>query len=291
MNHKTSTNLSLSHREQEPENGVLYLVGTPIGNLSDISSRALNILKNVFLILCEDTRETRKILSKFKIQNELSSFNRHNSNSKMPKIIKYLKSGKSLALVSDAGMPLICDPGENLVQNAKLHDLEIICIPGPCAAITALAVSGLPCSKFVFEGFLPRKKIEREKNLLEISKNEKTTIIYESPRRLKQLLFELKEYCGGSREIAVSRELTKKFEQHIGNNIDNAIKFFEDNQVIGEFTLVIKGIERNQNFEIDKNAIRRELRELVEAGLSLSSASKYLAKKKNITKKIIYNLY
>ena len=286
-----STNLSLSHREQEPENGVLYLVGTPIGNLSDISSRALNILKNVFLILCEDTRETRKILSRFKIQNELSSFNRHNSNSKMPKIIKYLKSGKSLALVSDAGMPLICDPGEDLVQNAKLHDLEIICIPGPCAAITALAVSGLPCSKFVFEGFLPRKKIEREKNLLEISKNEKTTIIYESPRRLKQLLFELKEYCGGSREIAVSRELTKKFEQHIGNNIDNAIKFFEDNQVIGEFTLVIKGIERNQNFEIDKNAIRRELHELVEAGLSLSSASKYLAKKKNITKKIIYNLY
>ena len=286
-----STNLSLSHRGQEPENGVLYLVGTPIGNLSDISSRALNILKNVFLILCEDTRETRKILSRFKIQNELSSFNRHNSNSKIPRIIKYLKSGKSLALVSDAGMPLICDPGENLVQNAKLHDLEIICIPGPCAAITALAVSGLPCSKFVFEGFLPRKKIEREKNLLEISKNEKTTIIYESPRRLKQLLFELKEYCGGSREIAVSRELTKKFEQHIGNNIDNAIKFFEDNQVIGEFTLVIKGIERNQNFEIDKNAIRRELRELVEAGLSLSSASKYLAKKKNITKKIIYNLY
>ena len=286
-----STNLSLSHRGQEPENGVLYLVGTPIGNLSDISSRALNILKNVFLILCEDTRETRKILSRFKIQNELSSFNRHNSNSKIPKIIKYLKSGKSLALVSDAGMPLICDPGEDLVQNAKLHDLEIICIPGPCAAITALAVSGLPCSKFVFEGFLPRKKIEREKNLLEISKNEKTTIIYESPRRLKQLLFELKEYCGGSREIAVSRELTKKFEQHIGNNIDNAIKFFEDNQVIGEFTLVIKGIERNQNFEIDKNAIRRELRELVEAGLSLSSASKYLAKKKNITKKIIYNLY
>ena len=286
-----STNLSLSHREQEPENGVLYLVGTPIGNLSDISSRALNILKNVFLILCEDTRETRKILSRFKIQNELSSFNRHNSNSKIPKIIKYLKSGKSLALVSDAGMPLICDPGEDLVQNAKLHDLEIICIPGPCAAITALAVSGLPCSKFVFEGFLPRKKIEREKNLLEISKNEKTTIIYESPRRLKQLLFELKEYCGGSREIAVSRELTKKFEQHIGNNIDNAIKFFEDNQVIGEFTLVIKGIERNQNFEIDKNAIRRELHELVEAGLSLSSASKYLAKKKNITKKIIYNLY
>ena len=286
-----STNLSLSHREQEPENGVLYLVGTPIGNLSDISSRALNILKNVFLILCEDTRETRKILSRFKIQNELSSFNRHNSNSKIPKIIKYLKSGKSLALVSDAGMPLICDPGEDLVQNIKLHDLEIICIPGPCAAITALAVSGLPCSKFVFEGFLPRKKIEREKNLLEISKNEKTTIIYESPRRLKQLLFELKEYCGGSREIAVSRELTKKFEQHIGNNIDNVIKFFEDNQVIGEFTLVIKGIERNQNFEIDKNAIRRELRELVEAGLSLSSASKYLAKKKNITKKIIYNLY
>ena len=286
-----STNLSLSHREQEPENGVLYLVGTPIGNLSDISSRALNILKNVFLILCEDTRETRKILRRFNIQNELSSFNKHNSNSKIDKIIKYLKSGKSLALVSDAGMPLICDPGENLVQIAKLQDLEIICIPGPCAAITALAASGLPCSKFVFEGFLPKKKIEREKNLLEISKNEKTTIIYESPHRLKQLLFELKVYCGGSREITVCRELTKKFEQHISNNIDNVIRFFEKNQVIGEFTLVIKGISRIKNSEIDKNDIRRELHELVDAGLSVSSASKYLAKKKKITKKIIYNLY
>ncbi len=286
-----STNLSLSHRDQEPENGVLYLVGTPIGNLSDISSRALNILKNVFLILCEDTRETRKILSRFKIQNELSSFNRHNSNSKIPKIIKYLKSGKSLALVSDAGMPLICDPGEDLVQNAKLHDLEIICIPGPCAAITALAVSGLPCSKFVFEGFLPRKKIDREKNLLEISKNEKTTIIYESPRRLKQLLFELKEYCGGSREITVSRELTKKFEENIQTSIDRVINFFKDKEILGEITIVIKGIEKQKNENFNKIVLREELSELINAGLSLSAASRYLAKKRNLNKSIIYNLH
>ena len=155
MNIKSSS----SHKKQEPESGFLYIVGTPIGNLSDISIRALNILKNVSFIACEDTRHTRKLMNKYEITNNLISFNKHNSFNKIPNLINYLKSGESIALVSDAGMPSICDPGEELIKEAKLIGLNIICIPGACAAIAALVSSGLPSSKFIFEGFLPKKKI------------------------------------------------------------------------------------------------------------------------------------
>ena len=192
-----------SHKSQEPESGSLYVVGTPIGNLSDISFRAINILKNVSLIACEDTRQTKIIMSKFDFTNKLISFNKHNSFNKIPRIISELNAGKSVALVSDAGMPSICDPGENLIKEIKSNGISIICIPGPCAALTALVSSGLPSSKFTFEGFLPKKKIEREKLLLEISKNEKTTIIFESPHRLKESLNQLRDICGGEREIQV----------------------------------------------------------------------------------------
>ena len=282
---------SFSHRNQEPESGVLYLVGTPIGNLNDISSRALNILKNVSLIACEDTRQTKKIMNKYEINNRLISFNKHNSISKIPIIINDLKEGKSIALVSDAGMPSICDPGEDLVRNLKINSLDTICIPGPCAALTALVSSGFNASKFIFEGFLPKKKREREKILLEISQNEKTTIIFESPHRVNKLLIELREYCGGEREINVSRELTKKFEEHISKNIDEVINLFKDKEIIGEITIVIKGLDKNKNSEFNKSTLKRELEELISAGLSLSAASSYLAKKKNLTKNVIYNLY
>ena len=222
---------SSSHKSQEPESGVLYIVGTPIGNLNDLSNRALNILKNVSLIACEDTRQTRKIMSSYKFSNNLISFNKHNSLSKIPKIIQVLNIGKSIALVSDAGMPSICDPGEDLVSHVRSNGLRVICIPGPCAAITALVSSGYPSSQFIFEGFLPKKRIEREKILSEISKNEKTTIVYESPHRFKKLLIELKQLCGGERKIRILRELTKRYEEHIGNNINEVIKFFEDKEI------------------------------------------------------------
>ena len=282
---------SFSHRNQEPESGVLYLVGTPIGNLNDISSRALNILKNVSLIACEDTRQTKKIMNKYEINNRLISFNKHNSRSKIPIILNDLKDGKSIALVSDAGMPSICDPGEDLVRNLKINSLDIICIPGPCAALTALVSSGFNASKFIFEGFLPKKKREREKILLEISQNEKTTIIFESPHRVNKLLIELREYCGGEREINVSRELTKKFEEHISMNIDKVINLFKEKEIIGEITIVIKGLDKNNNPTFNKSILKRELVELIDAGLSLSAASSYLAKKKNFAKNVIYNLY
>ena len=202
----------LSHRKQEPENGVLYIVGTPIGNLLDISPRAINILKNVSLIACEDTRQTMKIISKFNFNKKLISFNKNNSYRKIPEIIEILSSDKSVALVSDAGMPSICDPGEDLVKQARTNCKDIICIPGPCAATTALVTSGMQASRFSFEGFLPKKKIEREKILKEISTNKKTTVLYESPHRINKLLRELKEYCGEEREIQLSREKLKNHD-------------------------------------------------------------------------------
>ena len=283
--------ISLSHRDIEPENGTLYLVGTPIGNLSDITKRALHILNEVCFIACEDTRLTKKIISSYKISNKLISFNQHNSFKKIPKMLSDLEAGKSIALVSDAGMPGICDPGEQLVKNARLAGHNVVCIPGPCAAITALVSSGLPSSKFIFEGFLPKKKVEREKILFEISKNKKTTIIYESPHRINKLLKELKKYCGGSRKIVIARELTKKFEEHITNNIDEVIKFFEDTEPKGELTILLEGIENNANINLDKIELKKELHDLVSVGLTLSAASKYLAKKNNIPKREIYNLY
>ena len=281
----------LSHRGQEPEDSVLYIVGTPIGNLDDFSSRAQNILRNVSLIACEDTRQTKKIMNKFKIQNKMISFNKNNGYKKIAGIINHLKEGKSIALVSDAGMPSVCDPGEELVRHVRSHNLDAICIPGACAVITALVASGLPSSSFVFIGFLPRKKSEREIIISEISKDKKTTVLFESPYRLKKLLKELKEYCGGEREIQIFRELTKRYEERIGNNLNDVINFYKDKEVLGEITVVIEGCDNNKELGFDELLIKKDLNELINAGLSLSAASKYLGKKNNIPKSRIYDLY
>ncbi len=280
----------LSHRAQEPKRGTLYIVGTPIGNLDDITPRAINILKQVSLIACEDTRQTQKIMYKYSLSNNLISFNKHNSFKKTPRIIKVLQEGKSIALVSDAGMPGICDPGEDLIKSLKAKGFNVICIPGACAAITALVASGMPSSSFVFTGFLPKKKKDRDKILLEISESEKTTVMYESPHRLKKLLRELHELCGGEREIEVARELTKAFEEHIGSTLDSVLNFFEDKEAKGEFTIVVKGTEKKNKLEFNKIALKKELNELINAGLTLSAASKYLAKKNGLNKSEIYNL-
>ena len=286
-----NTKSTLSHRGKEPEKGILYLVGTPIGNLSDISPRALNILKNVSLIASEDTRQTKKIMTKNGFSNKLMSFNKINSVKKIQTILKSLKNGYAIAVVSDAGMPGICDPGENLVKESRLNEIDVICIPGPCAALTALTTSGFESSKFTFEGFLPKKKLEREKLYFEISTNKKTTIIYESPHRLMKTLNELKNYCGGDKEIQISRELTKKYEENVGKNIDEAIEYFNKKEILGELTIVIKGSGGKEIKKLNESYLKKELQELIDLGLSLSAASKYLAKKENISKKAIYNLH
>ncbi len=288
-----NADLIASQRGQEPEDGVLYLVGTPIGNLSDISPRAINVLKKVNFIACEDTRNTRKIMTRYKFNNILESFNKINLFKKIPKIIDCLKSGQSIAIVSDAGMPSICDPGEEIVLIAKKNNINVICIPGPCAALTALVTSGFTSSKFVFEGFLPRKNNEREKLLREISQRETTTILYESPHRLKRLLEDLKKYCGSKREISISRELTKIFEENLTSNINQINELFKKKIPKGEFTIVIEGnsVKKNNNDDdYDKN-LKEEIYELIDAGLSLSRAAKYLSKKKNLSKNLIYNLF
>ena len=282
---------SLSHKQQEPENCVLYIVGTPIGNLNDISLRAINILKNVSMIACEDTRHTKKLLNKYDISNYLFSFNKHNSLKKIPTLINELKTGKSIAIVSDAGLPSICDPGEDLVKEAKINGIDVVCIPGACAALIALVSSGFESSRFTFYGFLPKKRKNREEILLEISNCKYSSVIYESPHRLKKLLIELKEFCGPKRGIQIFRELTKKFEENIGSNIDLIIDFFEGKEVLGEITVVIEGNKDEDNLEFNKSEFKKELNELIQAGLSLRSASKYLAKKNNVSKNKIYNLY
>ena len=160
-------------------------------------------------------------------------------------------------------MPSICDPGEELVKDAKSNGINIVCIPGPSAALTALVSSGFPSSKFTFEGFLPKKNSERAKILLEVGKNERTTIIFESPHRLMKLLIELEEHCGGEREIQVSRELTKKFEENISSNVKEVLDFFEGKKICGEITVVIRGKSKSsQNLEFDKFELKKELQEL-----------------------------
>ena len=188
-------------------------------------------------------------------------------------------------------MPTICDPGEELVQETKSNEIDTICIPGPCAALTALAVSGMPSSRFVFEGFLPKKKSERNKILSEISNREKTTIIFESPLRLYKLIKELKEFCGEDREIQISRELTKKFEEHISDNLGKVLDLLKGREIKGEITLIVKGLENAKCGKFNVFTLKKEIQELIDAGLSLSSASKYLAKKNKLTKSLIYDLY
>ena len=287
MNIKTS----LSHRSKEPENGVLYIVGTPIGNLNDISFRGLEILNNVDIIACEDTRQTKKLISKFNVNNNLISFNQHNSRNKIPRLIQYLESGKSMALVSDAGLPGISDPGEDLVKALRVKGLEVICVPGPNAALTALVTSGFPSSRFIFEGFLPKKKIDREKVLHQISQNSKTTIIFESPHRIIKLLEELEFFCGEKREIHIARELTKKYEEHIVTTVGASKNHISNKKILGEFTIVIKGLDNPTFDNFDHYSLKKDLMNLIDAGLSLSSAAKYLSKKENLPKNIIYNLH
>ena len=279
------------HREAEPENSVLYIVGTPIGNLNDISFRAINILKKVSIIACEDTRTTKKLLNHFDIKNKLISLNQHNIEKKKEFLISELKNNCSIAIVSDAGMPLISDPGESLVKEIKKNNLDVICIPGPCAGLMGLVCSGFSCSNFVFFGFLPRTKKYRNKILENIFLSKDPSIVYESPKRILKLLIDLKNICGEKRGISISRELTKKYEQHIGNNIEDALNYFNVYEPKGEFTIIIEGNKKSEILKDDYlDIIKEDLINLMGAGLSHSAAVNYLYKKNNIPKNKIYNL-
>ncbi len=283
-----NNNSSFSHRSQEPEHSVLYIVSTPIGNLNDISLRAINILKGVSLIACEDTRITGKLLKHFKISNKLISYHKNNCAEKIPFLIKELNSKKSIALVSDAGTPLISDPGESLVSKVIENNFDVISIPGASALLAALVSSGFATSKFTFYGFIPKNNKEREALLTSISNNNYTSIIYESPKKLKKLLLDLKLFCDGTRRIKAIKEITKRFEKHYGESLDDLIDYFSRNEPKGEFTIIIEG-KKNINEKKDLD-LRIELLELMRAGLSHSSASAYLSNRYSISRKKIYSL-
>lgn len=220
--------------------GKLYLIPTPIGNLEDITLRALRLLKEVDAILAEDTRQTIKLLKHYDIEKPLMPYHMHNEHRELQRFVDLLEGGKSLALVSDAGTPAISDPGFLLVRECLRNAIEVECLPGATAFVPALVKSGLPSDSFCFEGFLPEKK-GRQTMLKKLAEEERTIILYESPHRLLKSLMQFKEYFGGDRPASVSRELTKMFEETANGTLDELIAHFEKKPVKGEIVVVIGG--------------------------------------------------
>ena len=274
--------------------GTLYLVGTPIGNLSDISERAVKVLSEVDFIAAEDTRNTAKLLSALGIHGELFSYHEHNKRAAGEKIVERLRSGESCALVTDAGMPAISDPGEDLVRLAADSDITVSVIPGPCAAVSALALSALPTARFVFEGFLPTAAKERRERLDALRYEERTVIFYEAPHKLKKTLGDLCATFGKERRISLCRELTKLNEEAIRTTLSGACEIFTEKEPRGEFVLVMEGTDEkpeSQNAAALSSLTPREhVEKYIEDGLSRMDAIKAAAKDRKIPKSEFYKL-
>lgn len=220
----------------------LYIVSTPIGNLEDITLRALSILKEVDTIACEDTRRSRVLLNCYKIKKPLISFNDHNKERRTPELIKRIKNGESIALISDAGTPGVSDPGFYLIRESIREGIEIIPIPGPSAFLSGLVVSGLPCDRFVFEGFLPKREGKKKKRLEALKYEPRTMVFYESPYRLIRTLENMLSILS-NRRVAIARELTKKFEEVMRGRISELLPQLEDRRIKGEAVLIVEGYE------------------------------------------------
>ena len=216
----------------------LFIVPTPIGNMGDITIRAIETLKNSDLILAEDTRHAKKLLSEYNISTKVNSYHLNNEHKKVNDYIELMASGQKISLITDAGTPCISDPGFLLIREAIKKDILITCLPGPTALIPALVLSGLPSESFIFEGFLPRKK-GRKAKLLELAQNTRTTIIYESPYRVVKTLTEFLEYLGEDRQIALSREISKIYEETFRGSIVEAVEYFSNKKIKGEFVICI----------------------------------------------------
>ncbi|EIC96300.1 S-adenosylmethionine-dependent methyltransferase, YraL family [Lachnoanaerobaculum saburreum F0468] len=274
--------------------GKIYLVATPIGNLSDISIRAVDTLKNVDIIACEDTRNTIKFLNHFEIKAPLTSYHEYNKIDKAYELCEKVKTGKNIAFVSDAGMPAISDPGYELVDIAYKEGLNVTVIPGASAVVSALAISGISSRRFSFEGFLPSDKNEKKEILTELSQESRTIILYEAPHRLLKTLKELFE-CLGDRKISIVRELTKLHEEVIRGNLGKIIADYEscDIAVRGEYVLVIEGksllekrSERQKSFE--EISIKEHFDKYILMGLDKKEAMKAVAKDRGIQKREVY---
>lgn len=271
--------------------GKLYVVGTPIGNLDDLTFRSLATLKKVALIAAEDTRHTGKLLQHFDISTPQISYHEHNRLSRLDELLNILSQGQDIALVTDAGMPGISDPGYELIKACIETKIEVVPIPGVTAVITALAVSGLPTERFCFEGFLPGKaKLRQER--LEILKTEtRTMVFYEAPHKLIKTLEDLLATFSPTRKIVLGRELTKLYEEIWRGTIAEAINLYRDNKTPkGEFTLVVMGNDQADNIQLSDEELKRELKQIIERGVSRSQASRQLAQVTNLSRSRLYKL-
>ena len=272
--------------------GVLYLVGTPIGNLSDISERALKGLSEVDFIAAEDTRNSGKLLSYFDIKKPMVSYFEHNKRERGEIIVSRIEAGESCALITDAGMPAISDPGEDIVRICAERGVPVSVVPGPCAAVSALAMSGLFTGKFVFEGFLSTANNERREALESLQNERRTIIFYEAPHQLRGTLADLMK-AFGNRKISLCRELTKLNEEVLRMTLSEAIAYYEENQPRGEYVLVLEGASKEEQ---KANAFWAEMDEFAhvayytEKGLSKNDAIKAAAKDRGVGKSEIYNI-
>lgn len=272
--------------------GSIYLVATPIGNLEDITLRAVNILKSVDLIAAEDTRNTLKLLNHFNIKKPLISYHEHNKIESGQKIIQRALGGENIALVTDAGTPGISDPGEGLVKLAIENDIPVYLIPGPAALIYGLVVSGLSTSRFVFEGFLPTDKKGRKNRLENLLNEERTIIFYEAPHKLLRTLEDLYNFFG-DRNIALCRELTKKYEEIIRCRLSEALELYKEKKPLGEFVLVLEGKSKEERDkerikEFENISIEEHIKMYIDEGLSKKDAIKKVAKERNLSKSEVY---
>ena len=267
---------------------MLYLVGTPIGNFDDMTFRAVETLKKVDLIAAEDTRNTLNLLNHFEIKTKLTSYHEHNKASKGQQLLEVLLEGKDIAIVTDAGMPAISDPGEDIVRLCIENDIEITTIPGPTAFVSALVMSGLSTKGVVFEGFLSAKNSERENRLQELKDYKETIIFYEAPHKLLRTLEHIKNVFG-DRKMSVSREITKKFEETLRGNISFIIEHFNDNNPRGEFVLVVDGAEEKE--EVYIISVVEHVDKLIVEGKDKKNAIAEVAKLRKIPKRVVYNEY
>ena len=270
------------------EKGTLYLVATPIGNLEDITYRALKTLQEVDIILAEDTRKTLQLLNHFEISKKLVSFYRHNEGVKIDYVLSLLNEGKNLAVVSDAGTPGISDPGEDLVKACIENNIKIVPIPGSVAFIQGLICSGFDTTRFVFEGFLPMNKRGRKKRLSELQKEKRTIIFYEAPHKLKYTLDDLKEYFGEERRIVLAREITKIHEEFLRMTISEAISYYEENDIKGEFVILVEGSKEEIQKETSTESVEALMNKYLAQGMTKKDAMKQVAQDKGIKKSDVY---
>ena len=267
--------------------GVLYIVATPIGNLEDITLRALRVLKEVDLIAAEDTRHTRILLSHYDIRTPLTSYHEHNERTKAQPLVERLLGGENIALVSDAGTPAISDPGYRLVVDAIHAGIRVIPLPGAAALAAALSAGGLPTDRFAFEGFLPAKKHERRARLQELKNDARTLVFYEAPHRLNESLQDMQQIIG-ERQIAIGRELSKVHEEFLRGTVSEVMARFAEREVKGEITIVVHGC--TDECQVSEENIGTEIRRLIDEGMGMKEISELLGERYHVSKRQIYQL-